>query len=237
MDSFIIIVIIMVVLGLLEKLVKAGRAGQTPETPPEGPDWESQGEGRAERLPRDLQELIAEELGIKLERPRIEEEPAGVSSERPELERSAALQPPMRAESRIEPPTRGAPGRRMPRSTPGRRTPSITTRARRTRTVAYPSTPPTHPPPTPQPVKVTPAGAVISLEDRAAMERGEAVSLETPRMAEQHQRFHDLYVDRGEPTRARRRARPILPDRADWTAVHRAVVWSEILGPPRGLVE
>lgn len=237
MDSFIIIVIIMVVLGLLEKLVKAGRAGQTPEAPPEGPDWESQGEGRAERLPRDLQELLAEELGIKLERPRIEAEPAGVTTDRRELERSAAPQPPMRAESRIEPPAHAAPGRHMPGATPSRRTPSTTTPARRTRAVAYPSTTPTRPRPTPEPVDVTPAGPVISLEERAAMERGEAVSLETPRTAEQHQRFHDLYFEGGEQTRARRRARPILPDRAGWTAVHRAVVWSEILSPPRGLVE
>jgi hypothetical protein len=236
MDSFIFIVIIMVVLTLLERLMKAGRAGKPPGAPPDGPDREEQGE-RHERIPRDLQELIAEQLGIKVERPPAEEKPVGITTERHELESSpAAPQARRRVGPRSEAPNHRA-ERHMPQATVSRQAPSTTTPIGRTRTVVYPSTPAARPRPIPRPVEVTPAGAVISLEEQAAMERGEPVSLERPRTPEQHERFHDLYVDRGDPISTGRRPRPILPDRAGWTAVHRAVVWSEILGPPRGLVE
>jgi hypothetical protein len=235
MDSFIFIVIIMVVLTLLERLVKAGRVGKPPGAPPDDPDREEQGEGRAERIPRDLQDLIAEQLGIKLERPPTEEKSAGITTERNELENPAPRQPFGRAESRGDAPT-GRARRYMP-ATPRRRAPSTSTPTRGTRTVVYPSTPTARPRPIPDPVEVTPAGAVISLEERGALERGEAVSLERPRRPEQHQRFHELYVEHDDLVSRERRPRATLPDRVGWTAVHRAVVWSEILGPPRGLVE
>jgi hypothetical protein len=36
---------------------------------------------------------------------------------------------------------------------------------------------------------------------------------------------------------ARRPRGPLLPDRPGWTAVQKAIIWAEIIGPPKGLSE
>jgi hypothetical protein len=82
------------------------------------------------------------------------------------------------------------------------------------------------------------------------LERGEPVTLERPRRPEDHHRFHERY-DVPKPVAshsdfhdrymtakarpARRRAKAKLPDRPEWGAMQRAIIWAEILGPPKGL--
>ncbi len=90
----------------------------------------------------------------------------------------------------------------------------------------------------PEPVEVTPAGPVISLEEQGMMERGPPVSLERARSPEDHERFHELYLERATKRRRRGGTRGArLPNRDEWSPVHRAIVWSEIIGPPKGLIE
>ena len=66
------------------------------------------------------------------------------------------------------------------------------------------------------------------------LERGEPVSLERPRSPEDHERFHDRYMGRAVVPAVRQR-RGRLPERWDWSAAQKAIIWAEILGPPKGL--
>jgi hypothetical protein len=88
----------------------------------------------------------------------------------------------------------------------------------------------------------------VSLEERALRARGEAVSLEVERRPEDHEVFRKRYVAPPAPraslhevqaqvetTRAPRRSDLALPQRKGWRDAQRAIVWSEILGPPRAL--
>jgi len=186
-DELILILIIMAVAGLLERVLKAAQRGggtQAPEAEPgAGADLQAPG------LPDDLKDLIAEELGINLERrPRVEEKEDIAVAE----------------DLRPEP------------------------------TVAHPQR---RPRPVPEPVEVTPAGPVISLEEQGMLERGEAVSLETQRTPAQHERFHRLYVGTSEELSVTRRRGARLPERASWSPLRKAVIWSEIFGPPKGLTQ
>ncbi|UCC49731.1 MAG: hypothetical protein JSV41_06120, partial [Gemmatimonadota bacterium] len=79
MDEFITLIILFILIGLVDKFLKAARKAKAP--PPEvEPEAE---EGAAiEGLPRSLQDLIAEELGVSLERrPKVKAppEPAAVA--------------------------------------------------------------------------------------------------------------------------------------------------------------
>ena len=90
----------------------------------------------------------------------------------------------------------------------------------------------------------------VSAAERVALERGTPKSLERPRRTEDHERFHEQYgvpqpvsshtefheryMNAEEPER-RRRVAVRLPDRPHWSAVQRAIVWAEVLGPPKGL--
>ncbi len=78
------------------------------------------------------------------------------------------------------------------------------------------------------------AERALSLEERAMLERGAPISLERPRRPEDHERFHARYMA---PKRrpAVRRSRARLPDREAWSPVQKAIIWSEILRPPKGL--
>jgi hypothetical protein len=57
-----------------------------------------------------------------------------------------------------------------------------------------------------------------------------------PEPATSHERLHTPPVDAYSLEPARRR-QALLPDRIGLSAVQRAVVWSEVLGPPKGLGE
>ncbi len=272
MDEFLTLIIFFIVIGVVERVLKAAQKakGEAPTQRKTQP----RDEGALEGLPAGLQDLIAEELGINLER-------------KPRIEGPAEAAPPSTA--RAGPaghPAGGAP----PSAHPAHRAPPPVHPAQ-----AAPPAPPAPPAPVGREPVVYPGsrrevpdrgreragerGAAItrarrevaaqrrrgpaltrrplrelepppSLEERAIMERGEAVSLERPRRPEDHERFHDRYdvtkpvashaefheryVDeRAEPGRRRRRGP--LPDRADWSAAQKAIIWADILGPPKGL--
>jgi hypothetical protein len=95
-----------------------------------------------------------------------------------------------------------------------------------------------------------PEPGVVSMEEIGMRERGDPVSLERPRRPEDHGRFHDRYgipepvADHAEfheryvgpvAPAARKRRRGGLPELRRLSRAQRAVVWSEIFGPPRGL--
>ncbi len=239
MDSFITLIIFFLLIGLLERVLKAASKKQQRAAPPP----EVEGPEEARRAPSSLQELIAEQLGISLERrPRVRELPEAKAE--PADRTRVATRPPERrpaTEARPAPPTRREVA--YPRPSPkGERRTTAAERglaAARERRAALAKS------------KDEPVG-VISLEEPAALRRDEAVSLEVPRRPEDHRRFHERYAipesprGRGklgapgvsEPMRVtgeRRRGR--LPERAHWSAAARAIVWSEILGPPKGLTD
>ncbi len=270
MDEFLTLIIFFIVIGVVERVLKAAqkakgeRPTQRQEKPPD--------EGAIGGLPAGLQKLIAEELGINLERkPRIEgpAEPAPPSSAR-----AAPAEHPGRGLPLGEHPSRRSPPAVRP-GTPA--TPAPSAHPSRERVVHHPGRPREEAgrgreSPGDRGAAITRArreaaaqrrrGPALtrrplreleqppSLEERALLERGEAVSLERPRRPEDHERFHDRYgvpepvashaefhkryVDeRAEPGRRRRRGP--LPDRWDWSAAQKAIIWAEILGPPKGL--
>lgn len=63
----------------------------------------------------------------------------------------------------------------------------------------------------------------------------EAISLETlePAGGASHERFHERYI-RALPEVRRRARHPLVLAVDDRTAVRKAIVWAEILGPPKG---
>ncbi len=228
MDSLIAVLIFFLLIGLLEKVLKAASKKQHGSVPPPETRTEAELE-EAQGAPTTLQDLIAEELGISLERrPRVRELP-GPKAEPADRTRAATVPPGRRPvpESRREVilPQPQRPGARRRPSAAERSAAAVAERDE-------------------EPVRV------ISLEERAALERREAASLEVPRRPEDHRRFHERYGVPESP-RARRALRAPdvsaptevtgrrrggrLPEQANWSAVKRAIVWSEILGPPKGL--
>jgi hypothetical protein len=240
-DEFLTLIIIFIVIGVVEKVLRAAqKAKGEPPAQRQAPEHD---EGAIEGLPTSLQDLIAEELGINLERkPRIEgppeplppptaraapaEHPARRPPPAPHPAQSAPPAPPSRERAvhypgaRREEPERGREragdrGAALARSrreaaARRRRGPALARRALR-----EPERPP-------------------SLEERALLERGEPVSLERPRRPEDHESFHDRYMAEEVGPAVRRRRGP-LPDRWDWSAAQKAIIWAEILGPPKGL--
>lgn len=234
MDNFIFLLILMGVAALLEQIFKAVQKGKASQSEMGG-EPETEAGVRSSTLPEDLQDLISEELGINLERrPRVEGEATGVRTAEYEEEYDDSSRQ-RREESDPYRPEAQRPHVRRSGSE---------WRARRAGPPARSGRPPVRPGrparptrPMPEPVEITPAGPVISLEEQGILERGEAVSLETARTPEDHRRFHRLYMEVEEEAPKRRSRGGRLPNRRNWSPVHQAIVWSEIIGPPKGLTE
>jgi hypothetical protein len=248
-DQFLTLIIFFIVIGVVERLLKAAQKAK--EGAPAQREAQPHDEGAIEQLPANLQDLIAEELGINLERrPRIVEppEPAPPSSARaapaphpgrrlPPSEHPGRRQPPARHPGQFVPPAPIVrerviryPGPRREEAdrgaeSAGDRAAAVARRRREdlARRRAAPARRPLREPERPP-----------SLEERAIMERGEPVSLERPRRPEDHERFHERYRAKEAGPLVRRRRGP-LPDRGDWSAAQKAIIWAEILGPPKGL--
>ncbi len=240
MDSFITLLVFFLLIGLLERLVKAASKKQQGSAPPP----EVEGPEEARPTPATLQDLIAEQLGINLERrPQVRELP-DAKAERADRTRVATRRPERRTVTEARPGPQRRPEVTYPRPSP--RSARGATAAERRGAAARERHATTLGKREDEPVRV------ISLEERAALQRDEAVSLEAPRRPEDHRRFHERYAipespsGRGKlsasaasepvPSTGRRR-RGRLPERADWSAAARAIVWSEILGPPKGLTD
>ncbi|UCC82880.1 MAG: hypothetical protein JSW46_18255 [Gemmatimonadota bacterium] len=247
MDEFLTLIIFFIVIGVVERVLKAAQKAKGEQ--PTQRQEQVQDEGAIERLPAGLQELIAEELGINLERkPRIAGpgEPAPPSSARAAPVEHPGRRPPSTEHPSRRPPPAPHPAESAPvgrervvypsarrevpetgRERAGDRGAAIT-RARREVAAQRRRGPALVRRPLRE-VEQPP-----SLEERALLERGEAVSLEQPRRPEDHKRFHDLYMVEEAGPGVRRRRGP-LPDRWDWSAAQKAIIWAEILGPPKGL--
>lgn len=259
MDDFLFFAILIIVASILERVMKASKRKQQQQQqqppdeqdwePPEE-DWEPQEGGAARQRPKTLQELIAEELGINLERrPQVQRLP---QPEEEEPEPGVSVVPHARAQPPV-PPDREVyyPTARSEAEVSGRERAELLARqraeavAKRRREVdvrrkAVPA----------RSASRTPA--TLSLEERLVLERGEAVSLERQRQPRDHDRFHDRYgipapveshtgfhdryMGREAGAGQRRQEKKVrLPDRADWSPVKRAIVWAEVLGKPKGL--
>lgn len=254
MDQIIGIFVLLIILSLLERVLK-GQKGRTRRPPPADGDWEATDEERNVLGEQgvSLRELLAEELGLNLERrPTVRRLPETVAGPGPDAELPdsfsdrAAGESPMRGGEPPAPPgiervvyyptPRGAPQPPEKTAGPGAAAAIRAAEARKRAT------------------RMRRRGSALRLQrpedDRLPVRRGEAASLERPRQMGDHQLFHERYavpqpvssheefhtryVD-AESRPAARRASVVLPDDPRWSAVQRAIVWSEILGPPRGL--
>jgi hypothetical protein len=213
-EQFLTLIIFFIVIGLVERVLKAAQKSKA--EPPAQREVQDEEESGLEELPSGLQDLIAEELGINLERrPRIEGPPEPAPPAPPRGERAG-----YRPSPRREALQRG-------RERAGDRAAALA-RARREAAAQRRRAPAL----TREPLRQ--AEAPMSLEERAMLERGEPVSLERPRTPEDHERFHERYMEQAAAPDVRRR-RGRLPERPNWNAVQKAIVWAEILGPPKGL--
>jgi hypothetical protein len=230
-DEFLTLIIFFIVIGLVERVLKAAQKAKA-EAPAQREAQDDE-EGGLEKLPAGLQDLVAEELGINLERkPRVEGPPEPAPPAPPGRERVVYQ-----------------PGGRREEARTGRRHSAdrgaAITQARREAAAQRRHGPAL----TRQPLR-QPEQQPLSLEERAMLERGEPVSLERPRRPEDHERFHDRYGieepvashaefhDRYMEKGARevpRGRRGRLPERRYWNPVQKAVIWAEVLGPPKGL--
>ncbi|UCC74872.1 MAG: hypothetical protein JSV86_10085 [Gemmatimonadota bacterium] len=242
MDEFITLIIFFVVIGLLERILRAAQKGKV-ERPTEG-EMQAGDREAIEEMPASLQELIAEELGINLERkPKVKglpEPPAAPQARSAPAEHPARRQPPAPAVQRGREPTvfypspaAKAPAERL--ESAGDRGAAVARRRREEvrrplrAELGRPRAAPIR-----EPLRDAERG--LSLEERAILERGAPQSVERPRRPEDHQRFHERYME--EPPRpAARRSRVPLPEREDWSPAQKAIIWAEILGPPKGLDE
>lgn len=228
MDDFIWFVIIIFGASIFQRMMKSARKKQQQQHPTlehEAGEYEGEGEGegesRLERAPMSFQEMLAEQLGLNLERrPQVLPPPEPPEPETPTATptaQSSAERAGEYAQRRREAVSRRADERRRAGQLPSRRT-DLPER--------------------------------VSLEERAIRERGAPKTLERPRRPEDHERFHERYdvpkpvsshaefhkryVDEPETVTGKRKGFR-LPDRPEWSAVKRAIVWAEVLGPPKGL--
>lgn len=220
MDEFIWVIILFIVLPLLERIFKKRQQEDSPDTPelpeleveagaPAPADRQPGPQTRGKSYKSDLERLIAEELGLDVPQP----------TRKPPIRKPPARKPPARVSS---------PYTRLPRSPSGEPRPQPT--------VVYPRSRVESRPPPPEPsyesLEVPPEESMdaqlINLDERgiAAAKKGERV-----KTREEAQPAVRLDVRRG---RKPRRG-PGLPDPPEWSSVKKAIVWSEILGPPKAL--
>ncbi len=267
MDEFIGFIILMILLTVFERIMRAAQKKKTPAS--ESPEEEG-AEVSMQTVGKDIQDLIAEELGINLERrPSVEKLPGPETrDERDELAR--------RHPTREDQPTREGFGTETPAPTAQRAT-AQQPRALQSTTQQPIALPPEVKPPE-RGLQREELGAAsraaatererdqkaedrksntrergYALQRRSLREVSEPKSLEVPRRPEDHDRFHerygvpqpvrshkefhDRYVDAEGRPAVRRRSPTVLPDRLDWSAAQKAIIWAEILGPPKGLSE
>lgn len=227
MDQFITLLILFILIGLVDKFLKAARKAKPP-APPEA-EREADEEAAIEGLPRALQDLIAEELGLNMER-RPKVEPPARRAAPADAARAPIAAPPRRPQEvpverprESRPRTVDHPGRREA-DREGRRRELERARAARERKAALVGR------------ESVPPEEAISLEELGMRERGAPVSLEAHRRPEERERLRDRYVGPERRPGPPRRHVP-LPEPPGWSAAQKAIVWAELLGPPKGLVD
>lgn len=232
MDDYVWFFLLIVGASLFQRFVRAARQKQAPP-PSEQGEWEEEAEEeeRAEAKVTSLQDLIAEQLGINLERrPTVQRLPD--TEDAPEFSSTAAA-------------ARSQPAARERRDAAARERRSAAARERGPAADREPGA-----------VVAQRRAAEVqrapSPEKRGIRQQREALSLERPRRPEDHVDFHERYAVpepvathegfherymKAEPwgKAARVRGGVRLPDRAGWSAIQRAMVWVEVLGKPKGL--
>lgn len=230
MDSEIIwLILLFIVLPLVEKVFRKRQqeAGERPDSESELDSRRTDAAretdrpaGQERRYKSDLERLIAEELGLEVPEP---DEP----TKAPPIGRPRARKPTGQVSSPYTPLPRSPSGSPQPRSK-----------------VVYPrsrveSRPP--PPPEPKSLEVPPERSLdaqaINLDERAIEASEERARPKRKREAPAVAR---VGLRLGKPARAQtREARPgpRLPGSPEWSNVKKAIVWSEILGPPKALRE
>lgn len=227
MNEFIGFILLIIAISVIDRVMKAFKAGQ--RSPPVDVESEEeplflerdveveQLEGGEGRLDSDLERLIAEELGL---RPRRREpaEPSTAPREPP-----PRLQP--SGEGRGGTLQRSAPSRPLPVPAGPRRTvvlptprPELETGVGRERV--------------PRPIERRVPQRPPRTEPRPAVEEFE-LAAPAPAGAWTKRRP----VRRSVAARVRHKGPARLPDLPGWTQMQKAIVWAEIVGPPRGLSE
>ncbi len=228
MNEFIGFILLIIAISVIDRVMKALKAGK--RTPPVDAESEEeplflerdveveQLEGGEGRLDSDLERLIAEELGLRPKR------------RQPAEPRTAPRDPPRR----LRPSGEGeGGGGTLQRSAPSR-PPPVPVGPRRTVVL-----------PTPRPELETGVGRERvprpierrvpqrpRTERRPAVEEVELVA-PAPAGASTKRRP----VRRSVAARVRHKGPARLPDLPGWTQMQKAIVWAEIVGPPRGLSE
>jgi hypothetical protein len=221
-DEIIGFAILLIIASMLERFFKAQKAKtqQQQQQPPEA-EWEASGEEADDvgRQPASLQEMIAEELGLNLERlPKIEQEPE------PPPARPGSGPQPARPGSGPQParpgsgPQRARPGAGPQPARPGATGPPVrrseAAPAPKVERVVYYPTPPepererevtlaaergaleaeARRGSVPARTRAAPIRRRPLREERAEIERRHPDSLERPRRPEDHDRFHERYA-------------------------------------------
>ena len=226
MDQFIGFILLIIAISVIDRVMKAFKAGKRMPMPPVDAESEEeplflerdveveQLEGGEGRLDSDLERLIAEELGLRPKR------------RQPAEPRTAPRDPPRR----LRPSGEGeGGGGTLQRSAPSR-PPPVPVGPRRTVVL-----------PTPRPELETGVGRErvprpierrVPRRPRTAVEE---VELAAPAPARASAKRRP--VRRAVAARVRHQGPARLPDFPGWTQVQKAIVWAEIIGPPRGLSE
>ncbi len=235
MDDYIWFFLLIIGASLFQRFVRAARQKQAPP-PSEQGEWEEAEEERTERAVTSFQDLIAEQLGVNLERrPTVQRLPDTVqrlpdTEDAPEFSSTAHS-------------ARSQPAARERRDAVALKRRAASTREREVAAEREP-------------------GAVVArrraahvqrapvAEEHGIRQRREPISPERPRRPEDHVDFHERYAVpervtargglreryvKARPRKAARGRGVQLPDRAGWSVVQRAMVWVEVLGKPKGL--
>jgi len=243
-DDFIWFLIIIAGASIFERMMKSARKKQQEQgrvSQYEEGEGEEEAEGQHERAPTSIQEILAEQLGLNMERrPRVLPPP---ESAEPETATATAVAPPG-VRTVVHP---SSPKDVQPEQSPAERAAEYAQRRREAATKRAADRRREHQ----LPSRRTDLPERLSLEERALLERGAPKTLERPRRPEDHDRFHQRYdvpkpvsshtefhkryVQQAETVKKRRRVGVALPARPEWSAVKKAIVWAEVLGPPKGM--
>ena len=211
MDEFIGFILLIIAISVIDRVMKAFKAGKRMPTPP----FDAESEEEPLFLERDVEveQLEGGEGRLDSDLERLIAEELGL---RPRRREPAEPSPALR-----EPPARPRPsgGETLQRSAPSR-PPRVPVGPRRT--VVLP----------------TPRHIERRVPQRPRTERRSAVEeVELAAPAPAGASTKRRPVRRAVAARVRHRGPARLPDLPGWTQVQKAIVWAEIVGPPRGLSE
>ncbi len=215
MNEFIGFILLIIAISVMDRVMKAFKAGKRMPTPPV--DAESEEEPLFLERDVEIEQLEGGEGRLDSDLERLIAEELGLRPRRrqPAEPRTAPREPP----PRLQPSGEGR-GGTLQRSAPSRPLP-VPAGPRRTVVL-----------PTPRPIERRVPQRPPRTEPRPAVEE---VALAAPAPA--RARAKRRPVRRSVAARVQRRGPARLPNLPGWTQMQKAIVWAEIVGPPRGLSE